>query len=242
MHVSINTAVFLTALQKGVSQSDCIQSLATSAIDAIEVRGEFFDVAHKAEELTKIADFCQQHALGFYYSVPETLFTKEGLNPSLAANLMMAERYHIQGLKYSFGPTPNLGAQAIASLKAILNQTHVQVTIENQPNPDGALSTFTANLDWVAQQQLPLGYTFDAGNWYWIDEAPEQAFETLKDRITVFHLKDIQAQDTVLLGEGQTDWQMMVQALAPKTPIFLEYAIDPAALNGQIQLVNNLMK
>lgn len=242
MHVSINTAVFLKELQDGVAQSTCIQRLAGTDIDAIEVRGEFFDATHKGNELTTISKFCATQKLDFYYSVPEELFTKNGLNPSLVDNLAMAERYHIKGLKYSFGLTPNLDDSAIAALKAILNQSQVQVTIENQPNPYGSLAIFQKNLAWLTAHQIPLDYTFDSGNWYWIDELPKQAFKLLKDQITIFHLKDIQAQDTVLLGEGQTDWQPMIGDLEAKVPIFLEYAIDQDALEGQIQLVNNLLK
>ncbi|MFD1671843.1 sugar phosphate isomerase/epimerase family protein [Agrilactobacillus yilanensis] len=240
MNVSINTAVFLEAMQNGVAQSDCVQVLAGMAIDAIEVRGEFFKPETKAQELAAIAEFCQAQNFDFYYSVPEELFTATGLNPSLTENLAMAQKYQIKGLKYSFGTLPTLNQTELETLKKI-STTNVAVTIENQPNQNGVLATFVKDLTWVQENKLPLGYTFDSGNWYWIDEKPETAFAALKDQVTIFHLKDIKDQDTVLLGEGLTDWQSLVQQLKPTSPVFLEYAIQPAALNDQIQLVNKLL-
>lgn len=150
----------------------------------------------------------------------------------------MAERYHIKSLKYSFGPECQLTAAQILVLKTKLQQTSVQVTIENQPNPFGTLAVFKSKLAYLKDNQLPIGYTFDAGNWYWIGETPEKAFEALSAQITVFHLKDIDHQETVLLGEGTTDWRQLVDGLKKTVPIFLEYAVAPDELAGQIQLVN----
>lgn len=42
MAVNVNTAVFLDDMQNGKTQSDCLQALIGTNIQAIEVRGEFF--------------------------------------------------------------------------------------------------------------------------------------------------------------------------------------------------------
>ena len=240
MQVSVNTAVFLTKLQAGTSQATCLKSLIGAPIDAIEVRGEFFQAATKAAELTAIDQLCQQEHWDFYYSVPEELFTEDGLNAELPQTLAMARKYHIKSLKYSSGQLTD-SAAIVAQLNE-LNFDDVQVTIENQPNDNGSLTTMTKLLTWVATEHLPLGYTFDSGNWYWIDQQPEPAFDQVKDKITVFHLKDIANQDTVLLGQGATDWQQLLAGLSAGTPVFLEYAIDDQDMSGQIELVNAALK
>ena len=33
---------------------------------------------------------------------------------------------------------------------------------------------------------MPIGYTMDLGNWYWQKENPNQAFDLLKDKISIF--------------------------------------------------------
>lgn len=244
MQVAINTAVFLSELQKGTSQLTCLQKLVGTNINAVEVRGEFFDSATRQQELSNIATLCQQQHWTLYYSVPDTLFTEAGVNPNLAAHLTLAKDCGVKALKYSFG-TLTAAAKNVAVVTALKEQIEasgIQVTIENQPNADGTLATMHQNLTWCRQQRLPLGYTFDAGNWYWIDQQPEAAFQQLQNFITVFHLKDIKQKETVLLGDGTTDWRSLLQQLAPQIPVFLEYAIAPAELPQQIKLVNDVLK
>lgn len=242
MKVAINTAVFLHAMQNGVRQSDCVHRLKGYAIDAVEVRGEFFHPDTKTEELAAISEFCQQEQLDFYYSVPEELFTEDDVNSSLVQNLELAQKYQIKGLKYSFGALPTLSPEKLAVLRSILNCTRIEVTIENQPNSKGAIEAFTRKLDWLHENKLPLGYTFDSGNWYWINETPEQAFSVVAPEISIFHLKDILKEETVLLGQGTTDWQILIKKLAPNIPIFLEYDISEDALNDQVNLVNEALR
>jgi len=239
MQVSVNTAIFLEKLQAGMSQLACLKLLVDQPIDAVEVRGEFFESTTEDSELAAIDELCQQQGWSFYYSVPQELFTSAGVNTGLSQLLTMARRYHIKGLKYSSGEldAPEL---VLAQLR-LLDFKDVQVTLENQPNDNGQLVKIKKLLDWVFEEQLPLGYTFDSGNWYWINQQPELAFEQLENEVTVFHLKDIADQTTVMLGQGATDWRRLVQVLPIAVPVFLEYAIEDEALAGQIKLVNDAL-
>jgi len=242
MKVSINTAVFLDELQAQVSQLACLQQLTNAAIDAIEVRGEFFQSATKTAELQKIDQLCQQQNWQFYYSVPEELFQGTHINPQLAAYLKMAQQNHIKSLKFSLGDCQQISPAALAELQQQLKATAVQVTIENQPNEYGTLSNIETRLAWLKTAQSSLGYTFDAGNWCWVDTVPLQAFTKVQAAITVFHLKAIKNQDTVLLKKSATDWPQMLAQLQPTVPVFLEYAIPKAQLAEQIELVNQSLQ
>lgn len=242
MQVGINTAVYEAQVHNGATQLECLQTLATrSDIQAVEVRGEFFNAATKQDELTTIQQLCAAKQWALYYSVPEELFGPLGVNANLITHLKMAEQYHIKSLKYSFGTVPVLSAATLKELKALLAATPVHVTIENQPNQNGTLANFEQALDWVKTNQVPVGYTFDSGNWYWVAEQPEAAFERFQEMITVFHLKDIKDQTTVMLGAGATDWEKLLKALPAEMPMFIEYAIAPAALAGQIELVKQAL-
>ncbi|MGA3233614.1 sugar phosphate isomerase/epimerase family protein [Lactiplantibacillus pentosus] len=242
MQVGINTAVYEDEVKAGVSQLDCIKTLVgRNEIGAVEVRGEFFKPTTKDTELAAISQLCRDNHWDLYYSVPEELFGPNGYNASLQTNLDMATKYQIKSLKYSLGKVSLMASSTLSQLRQLLMSSQTQVTIENQPNDNGQLGVVETALEWIKQQQLPLGYTFDSGNWYWIDQQPEPAFTTLKSAITVFHLKDIKNQNTMMLGDGDTDWQQLLKALPETTPVFIEYNIQSQNLPEQIALVQQAL-
>lgn len=241
MNVSINTAVFLHNIEAGESQLDCLKKLTGSSIDNIEVRGEMFDDNTKDEELKRINLLCADNDWKFFYSVPEQLFNTDQVNANLKSYLEMAEKYHIDHLKISLGNMSQITENQLVDLKRLLDQHTVQVTIENQPNDDGIVDVVQKSLAKLKNYDIPLGYTYDAGNWYWIFETPTDAFNHVKNYISVFHLKDIKRKQTVMLDNGATDWRTIVKQLKDDTPIFLEYDIPDNLLQNQIDLVNELI-
>lgn len=240
--VSINTAVFLNQLENGNSQFECLKQLVGKPIGAIEVRGEFFKEDGRDQELAAIQRLCEENHWQFYYSIPEALFTEGKLNENIFDYIALANEFQIQGLKISLGNCQNTAAPSLAKLQKALRAYSGVLTVENQPNQDGQLNVFEANLIKLLALVPELGYTFDSGNWYWIKEDPQSAFDSLKKWITVFHLKDIADLTTVRLGEGATNWQPMVQALNSEVPVFLEYGVaTDEELDEEIQKVNLIL-
>lgn len=119
----------------------------------------------------------------------------------------------------------------------LLEDANVDLTLENLSNETGYLSTVIEGLEAV-KQYSNIGFTYDAGNWYWVDEKPEDAFGELKDKVTNYHLKDIKNKETVMLDEGTTDWKPMILELDPEIPIFLEYVIDYNKIEQELDKVN----
>lgn len=238
MQVSINTAVFLPQLQAGTSQLGCVRALVGQPINNIEVRGEFFQNTTKNAELTQLSKICATNHWGFYYSIPEELFTAGQLNIGIADYLEMASCYHIRGLKISLGDPTGVSAEDLHTLSVWTQASSAKLTVENQPNANSQLPKFAQQVNRLLTSVPKLGYTFDSGNWYWLDIDPQTAFKSLVNAITVFHLKDIRQRETVLLDQGTTDWRSMLAELTTNVPVFLEYAIAPADLPGQIDLVN----
>ncbi|KZL35870.1 sugar phosphate isomerase/epimerase family protein [Secundilactobacillus collinoides] len=241
MHASINTAIFLTSIQNGNTQSDCLCTLVNQPIDNIEVRGELFDTTTKDQELKAIGQLCHDNHWGLYYSIPEELFSNGQINENLAEYLYMADHYNINGLKISLGDGTDIKSITLKRLSKQLQTSKVKLTVENQPNSNSEMPAFTEAVHRLLTLVPELGYTFDSGNWYWINQRPETAFDSLEDVTSVFHLKDIEHQETVMLDHGETEWRPMLNKLDRNVPVFLEYEIDSNKINNQIELVNDAL-
>ena len=235
MHLSINTAVFEDEIKKGKSQLECLERLPDKIIDSIEVRGEFFDEERVEEELEEISNLCEKNRWKLFYSVPQELFNSDGFNQDIENKIVLAEKYNVSNLKYSLGHI-NVKNIDINELNDILNNTSVNVTIENQPNDNGSLVEMKKALNYLNDNHIKLGYTFDSGNWYWIDENPHVAFDELRENISVFHLKDIKSKNTMMLNNGDTDWRYMLNI-----PVFLEYGIDENKIIDEMEKVENVL-
>lgn len=240
MKTSINTAIFIDRLNKGESQIDCLKDLNVikDQIDNIQVRGEFFKEDTKDEELSEIIKLADKNDWGVYYSVPEEFFSSKNINSDFEQNLDMAKRHNIKHLKYFIGDATGVSNEKVKQVNDALKNSDVDLTLENLSNSTGDLFHVKQGLNLIANMSN-IGFTFDAGNWYWVNENPNEAFDELKSQITNFHLKDIKDKATVLLGEGMTDWRSMVQELTDNIPIFLEYGIPDEQISNQIKLVND---
>lgn len=240
MHLSINTAVSEDEIKKGKSQLECLERLPDKIIDSIEVRGEFFDEERVEEELEEISNLCEKNRWKLFYSVPQELFNSDGFNQDIENKIVLAEKYNVSNLKYSLGHI-NVKNIDINELNDILNNTSVNVTIENQPNDNGSLVEMKKALNYLNDNHIKLGYTFDSGNWYWIDENPHVAFDELRENISVFHLKDIKSKNTMMLNNGDTDWRYMLNKLGENIPVFLEYGIDENKIIDEMEKVENVL-
>lgn len=240
MHLSINTAVFEDEIKKGKSQLECLERLPDKIIDSIEVRGEFFDEERVEEELEEISNLCEKNRWKLFYSVPQELFNSDGFNQDIENKIALAEKYNVSNLKYSLGHI-NVKNTDINELNDILNNTSVNVTIENQPNDNGSLVEMKKALNYLNDNHIKLGYTFDSGNWYWINEKPHVAFDELRENISVFHLKDIKSKNTMMLNNGDTDWRYMLNKLGENIPVFLEYGIDENKIIDEMKKVEDVL-
>lgn len=240
MHLSINTAVFEDEIKKGKSQLECLERLPDKIIDSIEVRGEFFDEERVEEELEEISNLCEKNRWKLFYSVLQELFNSDGFNQDIENKIALAEKYNVSNLKYSLGHI-NVKNTDINELNDILNNTSVNVTIENQPNDNGSLVEMKKALNYLNDNHIKLGYTFDSGNWYWINENPHVAFDELRENISVFHLKDIKSKNTMMLNNGDTDWRYMLNKLGENIPVFLEYGIDENKIIDEMKKVEDVL-
>lgn len=238
MHVSINTAAFLDQMNAGKSQYEVIQQLVGLPIDNVEVRGEFFK-GNRDAELQKIREFVNKNDWGLYYSVPEAFFNDGNINVNIPSYVDMAKKFGIKNLKFSLGDYGNITDDKIAVIQKIVDSLgSVTISVENEPNDHGHVSKIHNFLSKVNG----LGYTFDSGNWYWINEDPQDAMDDLNSFITIFHLKNIKNRDTTMLDDGDTDWKKLTNKVVKGIPVFIEYNIPSKdLLKSEINKVNALL-
>lgn len=239
--ILVNTAVFENDVKNGASQLDMIKKITDLGIDGVEVRGEFFG-EDRDQELTALKELAQSKNWLLYFSIPEQLFVENKVNENLTSYLDLATKYSIGSLKISLGEIDKLDDGLIAELKDLLAPYNVQLTIENEQNEHGHMDHVLDINKEIKQAGLPIGYTFDAGNWYWINEDPEKAMDKLNSYVTILHLKNIQNKGTVLLDKGATNWKNLINAVTPDIPVAIEYPMTLDELKSEFKLVQDAIE
>jgi len=233
--VFVNTMVYKDALDAaGIVQSDLVAEVRDLGAAGIEIRREYLasEPSARHEELLSIAGLAAAAGLEVYYSVPESLFVDGEASSLLAGYLAEAEALGALSVKLNIGD-PGDEVQDTASLAEVLRAASARVTIENdQTERNGRLDVVSALLRDLRTRDVPIGYTFDAGNWLWAGVDPVAAARELGRYATVFHLKDIDSLDglhSVLLDEGEVDWRTVLGEIGTHVPVVLEYPIPDRA-------------
>ena len=198
--------------------------------DGIEVRGEL--LTQPAAELPALASMVREAGLQCVYSSPDGLWQEDGalddaaLDRALdAAALLGAAR-----LKMSIG---HFSAGSLAALPALaqrLDRSAVELVIENdQTAAAGSLAALASFFPAAAARGLPLGMTFDMGNWHWVGECPLQAAKTLAEHVRYVHCKGVQRQPqrwvAVPLADSADPWRAILGALPADVPWAIEYPL-----------------
>jgi hypothetical protein len=231
-----------TIVKEGMalSQEAFITSLAQRPykLKGIEVRREYFslDPVQREAEFLHILETGKHKKWQLLYSVPESLFLSNGLNPDLKVWLEEGKKMGIVSMKVNFGDLQGISSVSKDELNTLLSSYKIKLTVENdQTIENGVLSEVLKGLQLIEENQLSIGYTFDLGNWSVMDQDYEAAFKKMKKDISIFHLKNIDnKKQTVLLDEGVINWRLY---LSTEYPIVLEYPMDWFALETEIKKI-----
>ncbi|WP_418969459.1 sugar phosphate isomerase/epimerase family protein [Alloscardovia omnicolens] len=244
--IGINTLVYMNELKNGTVQSELLPIIAQHGITLAEVRREFI---RDDAELDAIARVAANEGLDLFYSVPESLTIDGKEHPQFLEFLQEAQRMGVKNVKFNQGDIKDVDAQVIARIDAAASEYGVTLTIENDQTPEnGTLECTRASLEHIHDVHGCIGYTFDLGNWFWRNENPDDAFEQLHDRITVFHLKNVNGAktreelSTTMLEDGVIDWQPMLTQLSEDIPVFLEFPIAAQDVAAQIAVVKSVVE
>lgn len=223
-----------------ISQEEFVKELAQRSpnIEGIELRREYFstDSQKRENEFLSILETGKLKGWKIMYSVPESLFIETGLNPAFKNWLEEAKQLNVESMKVNIGNLDGIAKVSNSEWMDYLKDSTVKVTIENdQTQENGYLSSVLKGLYLISEQQLPIGYTFDLGNWLVMDEEPLEAFQKTQEFISVLHLKNMnESAQPVLLDQGILNWREYIKK---DWPIVLEYPMNFEEITEEIKLV-----
>ena len=198
--------------------------------DGVEVRGEL--LTDPAAELAALAQAVREAGLNVVYSSPDGLWRDDGpldtaaLDRALDAALTLGA----PRLKMSIGHFGAESPNTLAALKQRLAASPIELLIENdQTAAAGSLDALRKFVAATAQHGVPLGMTFDMGNWHWVGECPLQAAQALAPQVRYVHCKGVQRQPgrwaAVPLSDSAAPWRAVLRALPADVPWAIEYPL-----------------
>jgi sugar phosphate isomerase/epimerase len=187
--VSISLSSYGASLVRQRGQLSFVELLAAAGVSRIELREELFD---EAPDATALSAAIAASGLECLFSSPLELWTAQGQpDPRLPAKLALARALGAVALKVSLG---HYHEQCdVGALQALLHEGDPVLLVENDQTAQGGrieplLRFFQHAQGWP----LPLGMTFDIGNWQWQGESALQAARQLGRWVRYVHCKAVQ--------------------------------------------------
>ncbi len=217
--------------------------------DGVEVRGEL--LVDPDTELPAIARAVAEHGGAVVYSSPEGLWAADG-GLDLAAlqrALASARALGAPRLKMSIGGFAPRSAASLGQLAELLQVHGTELVVENdQTVRAGTIPALREFFGVARERGLPLGMTFDMGNWHWTGECPQEAARVLGSRVRYVHCKGVQrlprAWAAVPLAASAAPWRTILRALPRGLPWAIEYPLAGddllAVTRGEIALLRDV--
>ena len=222
----INTIVFMDQVEQGQRQRDFFENSKRLGIEVVEVRREYFS---SVEEMRATANEAALHGISLFYSIPRPLFV-EGRLAREEIDQVFAEAsvLGVKAVKWNCGDFAGWSEEDVAWMKERLTRYQGLFTVENdQTMHNGTVEGLHAFLTQAKAVGLPIGYTFDAGNWTWVGEDPLENAKRLYEFVSYIHLKDVRFSggipNAVALGEGALPLAEILSVLPKGAPVALEY-------------------
>ncbi|CDM23500.1 Epimerase KguE [Castellaniella defragrans 65Phen] len=214
----------------------------TAGADGIEVRGELLR-EDAAGELDALAALAAEAGLARVYSSPRGIWDASGRLDEAAVRegLERAARLGAAWLKMSIGGFAPHAPAGLDSLRILLAGAPVELLVENdQTESAGTVPALRAFFRAADDAGLPLGMTFDMGNWHWVGECPLRAAGVFGSRVRYVHCKGaLRRPDrwvAVPLESSAAPWRAVLRALPAAAPRAIEYPLtgaDLARITGQ---------
>ncbi|MDO7899640.1 sugar phosphate isomerase/epimerase family protein [Pseudomonas citrulli] len=186
--VSISLSSYGADLVRQQGQGSFIDLLAAAGASRIEWREELLTHEQPAE----LAADAHAQGLQSIFSSPLELWLVDRTepNPALSQALRRAEAFGSNWLKVSLGHFTD--AHDLIALAEVLAASPVQLLVENdQTLQGGQIEPFQRFFAAVEQRGLPIGMTFDIGNWQWQDQSATLAARELGRHVRYVHCKAV---------------------------------------------------
>jgi len=217
--------------------------------DGFEVRGELLN--EPAAELAAIAAAFRNEGRALVYSSPEGLWSADGRldGAALARAMEAAALLGAPRLKMSIGGFVAASSRGFDRLARALGDAAIELVIENdQTVPAGTLPPLQAFFAEAQRAGLPLGMTFDMGNWHWLGEDPLECARTFGAQVRYVHCKGVQRQPAkwiaVPLADSAAPWRAVLRQMPRGLPWAIEYPLVGddllAVTRGQVALLRTI--
>ncbi|WP_213880507.1 AP endonuclease [Pseudomonas sp. dw_358] len=210
--VSISLGSYGADYVRQQGQASFIPLLASAGVRYIELREEL-GLPDAASTVAAISDA----GLTCVYSSPLQIWQLDEPqpNPALAVALSEAQRYGAVWLKVSLGYFSTLSD--LTALSPLLREHPVRLLVENDQTPQGGkIAPLVQFFDKAAALNVPVGMTFDAGNWHWQNESAFAAALELGHEVQYLHCKGVERRGDKLhaVPPSLEDLQLWEQLLA----------------------------
>ncbi len=212
-------------------QHKLLPIIAQSGAAGVEIRRELLTETD-LRELPELARAISAHGLRCFYSAPEALFAPNGAQNTLLPQLFdEAEQLNAERLKLSLGHYQATGdnTDAEQALAAFLAAQQVKLLVENDQTECGVLLPLKDFFTRAASVNLPVGMTFDMGNWHWVGQAPQPAAAALASFVSYIHVKVAVRSATgwgaVPPDESDDTWRQLLAALPDNVPRGIEFPL-----------------
>ena len=231
--VSVSLSSFGADAVRQQGQAAFIDLVAAAGAVRIELSEELF--TH--ESLSALATAVAARQLQCLYSSPIELWLAESQapNPQLNATLQRAALAGAQWLKVSLGHfNENCDVDALSQL---LDQHPVRLLVENDQTAHGGhIDGFIGFFSRVHELKIPVGMTFDVGNWRWQNQSALIAAQQLGRYVEYVHFKAVtrHASGKLIATPPQPGdlpvWRQLLGYMKPGLPRAIEYPLQGADL------------
>jgi len=224
--IVVTAAYGHTRIKAMGGQQAVLPIIAAAGADGVEIRRELFSPA-ELDDLSTLGNAIATARLTAFYSVPEALFTAEGLlNPHIDLHFVEAQQLNAQLLKYSLGHYSR--GFDCSQLREKLAALPIQLVVENDQTDCGKLSALE-NYFHDSGEVSP-GMTFDMGNWLWVGDDPLLAAERLNRFVRYVHVKAAAQTKNVwravALDEASNLWRETLALLPTNVPHGIEFPLE----------------
>ncbi len=225
--VTVTTSAYGADLVRERGQAYFVPLVARAGAAGIEIRQELFTAAPPLESLR---DAIAEQGLFAIHSAPLELWRPDGglAIESLQRARTEAAALGARFLKVALGHFDD--GCPVSELVDLLAGSATRLLIENdQTAHGGRIAPLAAFFTACAVVNLPVGMTFDIGNWRWTGTDPSVAAELLAPSVEYVHCKGVIEDSGKLKAVPLTDadpaWRALFARFPPNVPRAIEFPL-----------------
>lgn len=226
--VVVVTSAYGADRVRAQGQAYFVPIVARAGATGIEIRQEL--LTSLDPPLANLRETIAEQGLFSIYSIPLELWHADGTLAEEALRQAQADAMTLGAhfLKVALGHFHE--SCPISKLAALLSDSGPRLLIENdQTLQGGYIDPLTSFFLAVSTAGLPVGMTFDIGNWLWTKTNPHAALQVLAPYVEYVHCKGV-AEDSgrlkaVPLTDSDPNWRALFTRFPPNVPRAIEFPL-----------------